>query len=137
MPPDTIAVAPTRTKHRPRFRRASQEERPAFRLTERDRELLKSIFEYRFITADMLQDLAPPVELTTRQQEALKRLIDAKRARAPVPETTERPQRTRREILRRLQLLFHNGFVQRHKVSDSDPIAYTLGNKGADELVLH
>src|SRR6185503_5901692 len=71
MPPDTIALAPTRTKHLPRFRRASHEERPAFRLTDRDREGLKIIYENRWITADMLQDLLSPVTLTQRQQEAL------------------------------------------------------------------
>jgi hypothetical protein len=38
MPPDTLAVAPIRAKPLPRFRRAPIEERPAFRLTDRDRE---------------------------------------------------------------------------------------------------
>src|SRR5262249_196190 len=37
-------------KHLPRFRRAAADERPAFRLTERDREALKIIFENRWIT---------------------------------------------------------------------------------------
>jgi hypothetical protein len=137
MPPDAIALAPIRAKHRPRFRRASHEERPAFRLTERDRELLKVIYEYRFITADMLQDLAPPVALTKRQQEALDKLIAAKRATCADAGTAERPQRTRREILRRLQMLYHHGYVQRHKLSDHEPIVYALGNLGADELVLY
>jgi hypothetical protein len=137
MPPATIALAPIRTKHRPRFRRAAPEERPAIRLTERDRELLKIIYENRFITADMLQDLATPVVPTENQQKALDKLIAARKATAPGPETAKRPQRTKREILRRLQLLYHNGYVQRHKLSDREPIAYALGNKGAEELVLH
>lgn len=138
MPPENIALAPIRAKHRPRFRRASQEELPAFRLTDRDRELLKVIYEYRFITADMLQDLAPPVALTPRQQEALNRLIASKRAKIANTETTERPQtRTKREILRRLQVLYHHGYVQRQKLSDHEQIAYALGNKGADELTLY
>jgi hypothetical protein len=139
MPPDSIALAPLRSKHRPRFRRVSQEERPAFRLTERDRELLRVIFAYRFITADMLQDLAPPVTLTENQQKALDKLIAAKKEKATTAgsATAERPQRTRREILRRLQMLFHHGYVQRRKISDHDPIVYSLGNKGADLLTLH
>jgi hypothetical protein len=75
MPPDSIALAPFRARRLPRFRRASHEEQPAFRLTDRDRELLKVIYDYRFITAEMLQDLALAPELTPRQQEALERLI--------------------------------------------------------------
>jgi len=42
MPPETIALAPIRTRRLPRFRRASHEEQPAFRLTDRDRELFKN-----------------------------------------------------------------------------------------------
>jgi hypothetical protein len=139
MPPDTIAVAPIRAKHLPRFRRAVVDERPALRLTERDRELLKVIYDYRFITAPVLQDLAPRVELTDNQQKVLGKLklIAAKKATVPRPETADRPRRTKREILRRLQMLYHNGYVQRHKLSDSDPIVYALGNLGAEELVLH
>ena len=137
MPPEQIALAPIRAKHLPRFRRASVEERPTFRLTDRDREGLKIIYENRWITAEMLQDLLPPVVLTQRQQEALGKLIAAKKANAPSRDTGERPQGTKREIRRRLQMMYHHGYVQRHKVSDRDPIAYALGNLGADELVLH
>jgi hypothetical protein len=138
MPPDTIALVPFRAKPRPRFRRAPQALRPAFRLTDRDRELLKLIYAYRVSTADILQDLAPPVELTPRQQEALARLLAARRSTYADAHTAERPQaRTRREILRRLQVLYHHGFVQRKKLSDHEAIAYSIGNKGADELVLY
>ena len=137
MPPDTIALAPIRTKHRPRFRRAAVEERPAFRLTDRDRELLKIIYDYRFITAPMLQDLAPSVDLTDNQKIALAKLRAAKKATAAGPDTTDRPQRTKREIQRRLALLYHAGYVQRHKIADGEPIAYALGNAGAGELMLH
>ena len=137
MPPDTIAIAPIRTKHRPRFRRAAVDERPAFRLTDRDRQLLKIIYDYRFITAPMLQDLAPPVALTENQRKALSKLIATKQAHAPDPEMADRPQRTKREILRRLQMLYHNGYVQRRKLSDRDPIVYSLGSMGAEELTLH
>jgi hypothetical protein len=138
MPPDTLAVAPIRTKqkHRPRFRRAAADERPAFRLTDRDRELLKVIYDYRFITAPMLQDLAPSVPLTENQQKALDKLIAAKKATAPGADTADHPQRTKREIQRRLQVLYHAGYVQRRKLSDRDAIVYSLGNVGADELTL-
>jgi Replication-relaxation len=141
MPPDALVVAHTHAKHkhRPRFRRAAVEERPAFRLTDRDRELLKIIFDYRFITASLLQDLAPAVDLTDRQQEALRKLrevIEAKKANGSSCASGERSQRTRREILRRLQMLYHHGYLQRKKLSDKEPIVYSLGNLGADELVL-
>jgi hypothetical protein len=132
MPPDAIALAPIRAKHLPRFRRAPHEERPAFRLTNRDREALKIIFDNRWITAELLQDLLSPVPLTQRQQEALGKLIAVKKATASGP-----PQRIKREIRRRLQYLYHHGFVQRHKLSDGEPIAYALGNLGADELMMH
>ena len=132
MPPDTISSVPTPTKHLPRLRRASADARPAFRLTARDRESLKIIFENRWITAEMLQDLLAPVNLTQRQQEALGRLRAAKKARAAGP-----PQRIKREIRRRLQLMYHHGFVQRKKIADGEPLAYTLGNKGAEELTLY
>src|SRR2546426_10834924 len=91
MPPETLTAPIIRTRRLPRFRRASQEELPPFKLTERDRELLKCIYDYRFLTAEMLQDLAPRVILTQRQQEAVERLIAARRARLGAPGSAERP----------------------------------------------
>jgi Replication-relaxation len=138
MPPETLALAPIRARRLPRFRRASHEEQPAFRLTDRDRELLKVIYDYRFITAEMLQDLAPAVELTPRQQEALERLIKARRAKLPGTEGSVcQAAPTKRKILHRLMVMYHNGYVQRLKLSDQESIVYALGNKGADELVLY
>jgi len=137
MAPNTLFLAQNPPKHLPRFRRASPEERPAFRLTDRDREGLKIIYDNRWITAEMLQDLLSPVVLTQRQQEALEKLIAARKATATGPHTALRSQRTKREIRRRLQFMYHHGYVQRHKLSDSEPVAYTIGNKGADELVLY
>lgn len=137
MPPD-IAVESIRARHRPRFRRAPHDERPAFRLTDRDRELLRIIYEYRFITAALLQDLVPPVTLSKRQQEALEKLRAYNKATGGASGTAEgSPTKTRREILRRLQMLYHAGYCQRRKLSDADPIIYSLGNLGADELALY
>jgi hypothetical protein len=133
---DTITSAPTQTKHLPRFRRASQDERPVFRLTDRDREMLKIIYDYRFITAGMLQDLASPVKLSDRQKMALAKL-NAARKSAALPETEAGTQRTQRKILRRLQMLYHSGYVQRKRLRDNEPIAYAIGNAGAGELMLH
>jgi Replication-relaxation len=138
MPPDTIALAPHHTRRLPRYHRASHEERPGFKLTDRDRELLKYIYDYRFITAAMVQDLAQPVELSLRQQEALDRLIAARRAKLTGRDASESPAaRTKRKILHRLMVLYHHGYAQRLKLSDREPIVYALGNKGADELVLY
>lgn len=131
MPPDTLVPVPEPTKHLPRFRRAALGERPAFRLTERDREAMKIIYENRYITAELLQDLLTPPPLTDRQKEALERLRSHKKANAAGP-----PQRTKREIRRRLQYLYHHGYVQRHKIADGEAIAYALGNAGAGELTL-
>ena len=131
MPQDTLVPVPEPTKHLPRFRRAALEERPAFRLTERDREAMKIIYENRYITAELLQDLLTPVPLTDRQKEAIERLRSHKKANAAGP-----PQRTKREIRRRLQYLYHHGYVQRHKIADGEAIAYALGNLGGDELML-
>jgi Replication-relaxation len=138
MPPETIALAPIRARRLPRFRRASLEEQPAFRLTDRDRQLIKCVYENRFLTAEMIQDLVQPVELTRRQQEALERLIAARRAKLNGTGTAEQSTvRTKRKIWHRLMVLYHNGYLQRHKLSDQEPIVYALGNKGADELVLY
>ena len=131
MPPEILDVAPLRAKHLPRFRRAALAERPAFRLTDRDREALKIIYDNRWITAELLQDLLSPVPLTDRQQEALAKLIAKKKATAE-----GQPQRTKREIQRRLQLMYHHGYVQRHKLADGEAIAYALGNMGADQLMM-
>jgi hypothetical protein len=133
MPPDTIALlAPKRAKHLPRFRRAAVDDRPAFRLTDRDREALRLVYDNRWITAEMLQDLVSPLQLTDRQKDALNRLKAKKKATAAGP-----PQPIKREIRRRLQLMYHHGYVQRQKLADGEPIAYALGNKGADELALY
>src|SRR5205814_1786885 len=109
MPPESIAPAPIRARRLPRFRRASLEEQPAFRLTDRDRGLLKCIYINRFLTAEMLQDFVPPVELTPRQQEALERLIAARRAKRTGTAAVEQSAiRTKRKILHRLMVLYHN-----------------------------
>lgn len=42
-----------------------------------------------------------------------------------------------KNILLRLQKLYHNGYLDRLKISDNNPIVYALGNKGADELTLY
>lgn len=46
-------------KRRPRYRRVGERKRPALTLTNRDRELIKTIYEHRFVTSRQLQELVP------------------------------------------------------------------------------
>ncbi len=46
-------------KRRPRYRRVGERERPALTLTARDRELIKAIYDHRFVTSRQLQELIP------------------------------------------------------------------------------
>jgi hypothetical protein len=138
MPPETIALAPIRGRRLPRFTRVSQEERPAFRLTDRDREMLRLLYEYRFLTAEMVDDLVQPVALTQGQEAVVQRLREAQEAKLSANGALQRPQAgARRVILHRLMVLYHAGYCQRLKLSDSEPIVYALGNKGADVLTLY
>lgn len=49
----------TKSKRRPRYRRVGERERPALNLTDRDRELIKTIYDHRFVTSRQLQELMP------------------------------------------------------------------------------
>ena len=137
MPPDTIALAPIRGRRLPRFTRASQERVPAFRLTDRDREMLKLLYEHRFLTAEMIDDLVMPVALTPGQKAVVERLRDAQEMKTRDGDRVQPQSRARRVILHRLMVLYHNGYIQRIKLSDNEPICYALGNKGADVLTLY
>src|SRR5580692_10838449 len=85
----------------PRFKRSMNI--AAFRLTERDREILKYVYHHRFLRSDHLCALLPGS-----------------------------PQ----QVLRRLQLLFHHGFLERPRCqidyyqAGSHRIAYGIGSKG-------
>jgi hypothetical protein len=138
MPPDNIALAPDRAKRLPRFTRASQERVPAFRLTDRDREMLKLLYEHRFLTAEMIDDLVQPMKLTQAEEEGGRRLRERPQQSTAGETASETLQaRARRVILHRLMVLYHGGYIQRIKLSDNEPICYALGNKGADVLTLY
>jgi hypothetical protein len=87
---------------------------PEFQITERDEEILKIVARHWFITSAQIITLI----------------------KAMFPETSEQ------QILRRLQLAFHSGFLSRPKAQvdsykaggGSRPIVYALGNKGIDLL---
>ena len=87
----------------PRFKRNASFAR--IRLTDRDKEIIKMVFRYRFI----------------RSSQILK-LIEG----------------SRQQSLRRLQLLYHHGFLERPRAQidyyhqgGSRPMVYGIGNKGA------
>lgn len=87
----------------PRYKRAGAE-KIGLRLQERDREILKLVYDYRLLTSRQIQCLVPGSDQV---------------------------------ILRRLQKLFHGGYLDRIKTPVHDACVYGLGNRGADELVLH
>jgi hypothetical protein len=97
----------------PRFERQPRAI-PNFEITPRDEEILLSVARHRFIRSSRIVDL-----LAARH-----------------PGTSEQ------KILRRLQLLFHAGYVLRPKVqvdpyragAGSQKMVYMLGNRGADLL---
>jgi DNA-binding HxlR family transcriptional regulator len=91
------------TKRLPRYKRTADEEL-SLRLQGRDREILKLVHDYRFLSSRQIQRLMPGSDQV---------------------------------ILRRLQKLFHLGYLDRVRTtSNNEAMLYALGNKGADELTL-
>jgi hypothetical protein len=76
----------------------------AFRLQERDMEIIKLVYAYRLITSRLIQLLAGG---------------------------------SAQGILRRLQLLFHHGYLERVSTWQPGSLVYALGNKGADVLAVN
>src|SRR3972149_9105409 len=90
-------------KRLPRFKRIISPGL-AFRLQERDMEIIKLVYAYRLLTSRMIQ------------------LLSSGSAQG---------------ILRRLQLLFHHGYLERISTWQPGALVYALGNKGADVLALN
>lgn len=95
----------------PSLRRVKDEELPSFRLTQRDREVIQAVYEYRAMTTDQLGKLFFPSEQT---------------------EVTSR-------CLHRLKLLFHHRFLFRAEqpqlISEGrKPFVYYLDQRGAKLL---
>jgi Replication-relaxation len=101
------------TSRLPRFQRRPRL-LPAFEITERDEDALKIVARHRFITSTQIIAL-----LRTLYEDC-----------------------SDQQILRRLQLLYHAGFLSRPKAQvetykaggGSRPIVYSLGNKGIELL---
>jgi hypothetical protein len=106
----------TTAERLPRFERRPRAI-PAFEKTDRDVEILKIIAHHRFITSAQIIALIA----------------------AMFPDASEQ------QVLRRLFLLYHAGYVARPKAQvdvhkaggGSRPITYALGNKGIDYLAAH
>ena len=100
----------------------------------RDLLLLKTIYDFPYCTALQLSRLLPagPINPQLRAYHDQRHL---KRAREDV--RGGQAPRIRREILRRLQQLFHaegGTYVQRHKVDNNSPILYTIALRAVDLL---
>jgi hypothetical protein len=127
-----------------RFRRADPERGealPPFDLQERDREILKLIFELRVATAEILQHLVTPLPLSERYRTALEKAHAGYQTwLAHEQAAGRRAQRgattvVKREMHNRLYKLYHHGYVKRLKISNNQPIVYHLGLNAIPELV--
>src|SRR5260370_19856944 len=101
------------TERLPRFIRQPRA-LPDFQINDRDEEILKIVARHRFITSAQIVALLAVML----------------------------PQSSDQQVLRRLQFLFHSGYLSRPKAQvdtykaggGSRPIVYALGNKGIDLL---
>lgn len=99
----------------PQRKRAKLQELPTFRLTARDQDILRAVYEYRALTTKQISDLlfVPP---------------DTKENRAPSSRCTYR-----------LKLLYHHGFLVRREQPQTlsegrKPFLYQLDKRGAEFL---
>lgn len=99
----------------PQRKRAKPQELPTFRLTARDQEILRAVYEYRALTTKQISDLlfVPP---------------DATETRPPSSRCTYR-----------LKLLYHHGFLIRREQPQTladgrKPFLYQLDTRGAEFL---
>lgn len=117
------------TPHLPRYRHTVGRAVP-LAIQARDLLLLKTIYEFPYSTAAQLSRLMPVGTINAQ----LRAYHDERRT-AGVSE--DRRPKVRREILRRLQQLFHahgGAYVQRHKISNNSPILYTIAMRAVDLL---
>ena len=121
-------------KHTPqltRYRR-TEERAVAVAIQPRDLLLLKAVYDFPYGTAAQLSRLLPVGVINPKLRAYHDQRLplwgtEQERARTPV----------RREILRRLQQLFHavgGPYVQRHKVDNNSAILYTIAHRAVDLL---
>ena len=130
--PETLQQ-PSSTPHLPRYKRAGSHTFP-LRVQPRDLALLKLVSELPYCDAKQLSRLLPVGTINAqlhayhdrRREERVR--TDNGLGNVPV---------IRRVIRRRLQKLFHGGYMQRHKVTDNAPILYTIAMPAVDLLAAH
>lgn len=98
----------------PRIGRVEAARRPRFRLTERDREIVLAVYEYRVLTTNQIETLFFAPRLESRKPKS--------------------PYNSRCRL--RLQALYHAGYLQRdeqpQRMTDGrKPLLYTLDTQGA------
>ena len=126
------AAKPNTMTYRKRFQRQPPHQRPGIQLTDRDREILRICYDFEPATTWMINALAPASE--TLVNPGLKAFHTTQQQNAKHP---DKPS-VRRNIYRRLNLLFDHHFLYRKKLwSNNDPVVHLIGNAGIDELVLH
>jgi hypothetical protein len=99
----------------PQRKRISQEELPTFRLTRRDQEIIRAVYEYRVLTTNQIETLFFPRSTPSADKPVSSRCVY------------------------RLKLLFHGGFLKRGEVphlleEGRKPFLYFLDRRGAQLL---
>lgn len=106
-----------RKRRLPQRTRAKLEDLPSFRLTARDREIIRSVYEYRALTTTQISDLLfVPIEQRSRQTPSSR-------------------------CLHRLKQLFQYGFLLRDElphllIEGRRPFVYRLDRRGAELLAM-
>jgi hypothetical protein len=116
-------------KHLPRLRR-DPDRKPAFWIqdqkandqakSDRDFEIVKAVWENRFLSTGMLEVMFPP-----------------NRARAPLHTITDTPKDPGKVVRNRLQKLYHHNYLWRMELNRGGDYIYALDTKGAHLLMAH
>ena len=121
------------TPQLPRYRRVDTRTIPVS-IQPRDLLLLKTIYAFPYSTAVQLSRLLPTGSINPQ----LRAYHDQRRlVRTGEDLNFERIGGVRREIRRRLQMLFHAAggpYVQRHKLDNNSPTLYTIAMRAVDLL---
>jgi hypothetical protein len=119
---EAIGVTPSQTDHRQRLKpleRADPDQLPSLRLTERDLQIVKTVYQYRAMSAVQIEQLFFAGETEKSRQAAR---LYAARATKPI----KQPGIGKRvHCQRRLRLLFHHGYLWR----DEQPTKLSEGRK--------
>lgn len=123
----------TRKLQLPRYRRVAERAIP-IAIQPRDLLLFKLIYDFPYSTAAQLSRLLPAGFINPQ----LRAYHDGRKLeRAQESMENGQPAKAPREILRRLQQLFHAAggpYVQRHKVDNNSPALYTIALRAVDLL---